>query len=47
LHWTANRPGSQRIIWRASGGLFQTSSLFQRAADGARPRSALMRPPSR
>src|SRR6266851_3049813 len=39
LHWTANRPGSQRIIWRANGGLFQTTSHFRRAADGDPPRS--------
>src|SRR6266540_4434604 len=44
LHSTANRPGSQRIIWRAIGGLFPTTSLFRRAADGDRPRSALRHP---
>src|SRR5436309_2808541 len=42
--WTANRPGSQRIICRANGGLSLATSLFRRAADGDRPRSALMRP---
>ena len=45
MHWTANRPGSQRIICRANGRLFLTTSLCQRAADGDRPRSALRRSP--
>jgi len=41
LHWTASRPGSQRVVWSEKFGLFQIASACPRAADGDRPRSAL------
>jgi len=44
LHWTSNRPGSQRVIWCEDRALFHIASSSQRAADGDRPRSALKHP---
>src|SRR6266704_6632416 len=44
LHWTANRPGSQRVVRPEDIALFQSASACPRAADGDRPRSALTRP---
>ncbi len=47
LHWTANRPGSQRVIWPEDIGLFLNASARPRAADGDRSRSALRRTANR
>jgi len=47
LHWTANRPGSQRVVRPEDIALFQSASACPRAADRDRPRSALRHPPSR
>jgi len=38
LHWTANRPGSQRVVRPEDIALFQSASACPRAADGERPR---------
>ncbi len=40
LHWTANRPGSQRVVRPEDIALFQSASACPRAAGGDRPRSA-------
>jgi outer membrane protein insertion porin family len=39
MNRTANRPGSQQVVWPEDCRLFQTASPFPRAADGDRPRS--------
>jgi len=44
LHWTANRPGSQPVVWPKDIALFQSTSACPRAADGDCPRSAPRRP---
>ena len=37
---TANRPGSQRVVWPEDAGLIRSASACPRAADGNRPQSA-------
>ena len=42
LLWTANRPGSQQVVWLEAIALFQSASACPRAADKDRPHSALV-----
>ena len=44
LHWSTNRPGSQRVVGPEDIALFQSASTCPRAAGGNRPRSALKCP---